>query len=343
MDVAVVIPFRGDPAVLQWTLEGFARQQLPAGMNLEVRLCGDGNALPPLPPDANGVRFSGMSTERVGVAEAKNLLLRDKPCDVVIFANSDTRPENGFVAAHVARLMALPPRRLVLGSAPYERPGGGASPTVFDVLKEDTPMIFFYNQMKPHQLYDFRQCWTLNLSVRYADIERIGFFDGRFRPYGYEDLDLGFRLLVATGPEAKGIYFEPAAKVMHRHPMRFDDYLDREELLGVMSPVLHDVNRDLFRTLFGDEPLQKLAEQYRDWTQADRAMHAWIYRRMQEWNDLPAETLGTGEARQRMLMTIYQMHVPLKRLAFRQGFLRGMELRDDRRWKERVSVGAWRP
>jgi hypothetical protein len=46
--------------------------------------------------------------------------------------------------------------------------------------------------------------------------------------------------------------------------------------------------------------------------------------------------------RQRLLMSLYQMHVPLKRFAFRQGFLRGLKLRDDACWKERVSTGAWR-
>jgi hypothetical protein len=336
MEVAVVIPFRGDAGVLRWTLEGFAGQQLPSGVRVEVRLCGDGNPLPALPADTDVVQFSGITTERVGVAEAKNLLLRNKPCDVVIFANSDTRPDARFVAAHVARLASLPANHMVLGAAPYER---SATPTVFDVLKEDSPMIFFYNQMKAHELYDYRQCWTLNLAVRYADIERIGFFDPRFRPYGYEDLDLGFRLL---GRQTRGIYFEPAAIVTHRHPMSFDDYLNREELLGVMSAVLHDVNRELFRALFGSESLEQLADRYRVWTELDRPMHTWIYRRMQEWNVLPAEALGSGDARQRLLMTIYQMHVPLKRFALRRGFLRGMELRADERWKERTSIGAWR-
>jgi hypothetical protein len=336
MDVAVVIPFRGDAGVLQWTLEGFAQQELPAEVRVDVRLCGDGNPLPPLPPGGNGVRFSGMTTERVGVAEAKNLLLRDKPCDVVIFANSDTRPERNFVAAHVARLMTLPATHMVLGSAPYER---SASPTVFDVLKEETPMIFFYNQMKAGEVYDYRQCWTLNLSVRYADIERIGFFDPRFRPYGYEDLDLGFRLL---GREAKGIYFEPTAMVTHRHPMTFDDYLNREELLGVMSAVLHDVNEELFHALFGHDSLEDFAHRCGQWVEIDLPMHAWIYRRMQEWNDLPAQELGTGWGRERLLLTLYQMHVPLKRFAFRQGLLRGLGLRADERWRDRVATKAWK-
>jgi hypothetical protein len=41
-------------------------------------------------------------------------------------------------------------------------------------------------------------------------------------------------------------------------------------------------------------------------------------------------------------MTIYQMHVPLKRLAFRLGFLRGIDLVDDAHWQERRPASLWR-
>jgi hypothetical protein len=301
---------------------------------LEVRLCGDGVTLPALPASTGAIRFTGERSERVGVAEAKNRLLRDRPADIVIFGNSDTRPAPNFVAMHVSRLMSLPAGHLVLGAAPYE-----PAVTIFDALKEETPMIFFYNQMKAHTLFDFRQCWTLNLSVRYADIERVGFFNPRFQPYGYEDLDLGFRVL---GAQTKGIYFDPDAIVTHRHPMTFDDYLQREELLGLMTPVLFDNNRPLFEALFGSDTLETYAERFRAWVTMDLPGHAWIYKRTAEWSARGADTLGSGESRAHLLMTLYQMHVPLKRLAFRLGFLRGMELRDEARWQERTAQGLWR-
>jgi hypothetical protein len=63
---------------------------------------------------------------------------------------------------------------------------------------------------------------------------------------------------------------------------------------------------------------------------------------MQAWAGLGEEVLGRGEGRRRVLETVYQMHVPLKRLAFRLGYLRGMELRADARWEERRATGLWR-
>ena len=339
MHIAVIIPFRGDPAILQWTLAGFQDQQLLPGATLDVRICGDGVPVPPLPAstsDDGRIRFTAITSPRVGVAQAKNLLLQNNPADIVIFANSDTRPIPTFVQAHASRLLSLPPNHMVLGSAPYEP---SPSPTVFDALKEDSPMIFFYNQLQPHSLCGFRQCWTLNLSARYEDLQRINFFNPRFRPYGFEDLDLGFRIM---GPDTRGIYFDPAAQVIHRHPMTFDDYLNREELLGIMSPILYDANRPLFNKLRGTEDIDRLAHQFRNVMELERSTEGWIYVRLQDWKDLPATVLGEGPARQRLLMTLYQMHIPLKRFAFRLGFLRGLELRDDARWQERVSHGLWR-
>jgi hypothetical protein len=339
MRIAVIIPFRGDPATLAWVLEGFAQQELGDGMTAEVRVHGDGVEVPKavIPARVNaGVTFCVSSSEHAGVAEAKNGMLRGKPADVLIVSNSDTRPAStDFVRRHVERLMSLPEKSMVLGSAPYE---SAAAPSVFDVLKEETPMIFFYQGMTPGAWYDFRHVWTLNLSVRYADVERIGFFNPVFRPYGFEDLDIGHRLMGT----AKGVYFDPACAVVHRHPMAFDQYMNREELLGRMAPVLHAANEAAFEALYGTRHMNQLAEKFRVWVEMDRAGHAWTYRRMQEWCGLPAEALGAGEGRERLAMALYQMHVPLKRLAFRLGFLRGMGMIADSRWKERgANVGEW--
>ena len=56
----------------------------------------------------------------------------------------------------------------------------------------------------------------------------------------------------------------------------------------------------------------------------------------------PATVLGTGPGRANMLHTFFQLHMPLKRLAFRLGFLRGVELMDDRNWEQRKPTGLWR-
>ena len=176
-------------------------------------------------------------------------------------------------------------------------------------------MVFFYGGLKAGESYDFRHAWTLNLSVRTADFLLCGGFYELLRPVYYEDLAFGHRLL---GPVRKGSFYEPGAVVTHRHPMTLEQYLDREELLGLMAPVLARVCPEAFAAIHGTADAGGLAERFRAWAAIDGASHKWVYRRLNEWAELPGEGLGVGDGRGRMLMTIYQMHVPLKRLAFCQ-------------------------
>lgn len=243
-----------------------------------------------------------------------------------------------MVAVHARTMATRPEAAMVLGSAPWEKP---AQPTVFDVLLAETPMVFFYNALEAGKFYDFRHAWTLNLSVRRKDFVQCGGFAKELRPVYYEDLALGYQLL---GPDRKGILYEPAAQVEHRHPTTLEQYLDREELLGLMTPVLARVSPGAFLAIHGVLDIGAMAKAYQGWVKMDGASHRWIFTRLAEWAKMPeAAIAGLSPAeRERMLMTIYQMHVPLKRLAFRLGFLRGMELMADARWEERRAAGLWR-
>lgn len=339
LHVSVIIPFRGDADTLRWVLDGFAGQRLPADVLVDVRVGGDGCSPPPAPVVSGDspLRFSMRTLPRSGVAGAKNLLVQGVQSDVLIFVNADTRPDARFIAAHVSRLVSLPPGSMVLGSAPYESSTGK---TVLDALKEESPMVFFYDQMHAHTCYDYRHAWNLNISVRGEEFRRIGGFSSELRPYGYEDLDFAWRLMGTKS----AVYYDPAAAVTHRHPMTLDEYLNREEGLGTTAPVLHRINPPLFQSLFGQRNLDAIAGDYRAWTSLDASSHRWIYQRVCEWASLPDTVLGESgsEERRRLVLTLYQMHIPLKRLAFRLGFLRGLELLEDSQWLSRGSQELWK-
>jgi len=340
MKVIVIIAFRGNEQLLRWVVEGFVRQQLPPGLEMEVRIGGDGCA-PPAMAGTGSISVLPMSFERIGAAAVRNRLLQElpgQPEDVVIFANADARPKPNMVQGHLARLATLSPGEMVIGSAPWEL-SSQTNSSVWECLLAHTPMIFFYGQMRSGERYDFRSCWTLNLSMHLETFRKAGGFQEHLRPVYYEDLSLGFH---AMGPEHKGVFFDESIRVVHRHPMTIDQYLDREELLGLMAPVVARYEPAMFAKLFAATSAQQLADLYRPWVQMDLSMHRWVYERLASWASLPAESLGTPPMRSQMLTTIYQMHVPLKRLAFRLGFLRGMELADDVHWKDRQPASLWK-
>jgi hypothetical protein len=341
MRTCVIIPYRpqADHSALAWTLEGFKKQQLSAGHTLDVHVGLDGPTsrtdLPHVGASPWPVTFHEFPW--MGAAAVRQALVKEvgSASDLLIFTNADTRPESDLVQQHVATMAKLPSQSLVLGAAPWER----LAPTVLDTLVDTTPMIFSYCHAEPRHWYPFRIAYSLNLSVRYADYVACGGFHDQIRPYYYEDLAFGCRLL---GPQRQGLFYEPDARVVHRHPMTFEQYLDREELLGVMAPVLARVCPEAFQVLMAGRAADQIARDFQTKLQGDTTVYRRLYHRLREKLALPAETLGRGQTRLRSIETLYQLHIPVKLLAFRLGFLRGMELADDGCWQQRKPAGLWR-
>ncbi len=345
MKIAVVMAFRGDESRLAWTLEGYAAQALRAGNALAVWVGGDGvewEVLRRALGAARGaVEMQTRAYARCGAGAVRNRLIGEAAgtgAEIVVFGNADARPAADMVERHVERLGMLPAGSFVLGAAPWEKP---ARPSVFDALLAETPLVFFYGQLTPGRGYDYRHAWTLNLAARMADLRMAGAggpFVEAIRPVYYEDLVMGRRVMGAR----KAVYFDDGPRVVHRHPTTLEQYLNREELLGLMAPVVARHAPEVFADLWGGKTVEELACDFRTWTAMDAASHRWVYDRCAEWAAQPEAALGAGEDRERVLMTIYQMHVPLKRLAFRLGFLRGLELVDEARWEERRPAGLWK-
>lgn len=341
MHASIIVPYRphgGDHSILLWTLEGYAQQALNPGGTLEVHVGLDGaeeSGEIPVPPSSHPITIHHY--QHMGAAAVRNALVREVPAstDLLIFGNADARPEIDMVQQHLTTMQRLPRQCLVLGAAPWER----LAPTVIDAMIDHTPMIFSYCHAERHCWYPFRIAYSLNLSVWYSDFVASGGFHDLIRPYYYEDLAFGCRVL---GPQRQGLFYEPAARVLHRHPMTFDQYLDREELLGIMAPVLAKVCPEAFHILMAGRALEQIASDFRLKLAGDTAVYRRLYGHLREQLALSAETLGQGPSRQHGIEKLYQLHIPVKLLAFRLGFLRGLELADDAFWRDRKPAGLWR-
>ena len=210
---------------------------------------------------------------------------------------------------------------------------------MLDALIDDMPMIFSYCHMKPHVCYDFRCAYTINLSVRRQDFIDAGGFHEQIRPVYYEDLAFGCRVL---GPERKGIWHEPAARVLHRHSLTLDQYLDREELLGLMAPVVAQHCPQAFARLMANRCVETITRDFQAWSKGNKSMYPALYRKVRQACEMSEQTLGQGETRMSAMTALHQLHIPLKLLAFRLGFLRGLDLVDDEHWQARRAKGLWR-
>jgi hypothetical protein len=342
MHIAVIIPYcpQATHETLRWTLEGFAQQELASGQSLEILVGLDGGteplALPNLPASPHAPVVHGLP--RIGAAAVRNELVQRVQCipDLLIFANADTRPAVDMVRQHAAKMTTLPDRSLVLGAAPWER----CNSTVLDTLIDETPMIFSYCHLQADRGYTFRVAYSLNLSVRYGDFVAAGGFPEAVRPYYYEDLAFAARVL---GTKQAGVFFAPQARVLHRHPMTLAQYLDREELLGMMAPVLEKAAPETFTALMAGRTAAAITADFQAKLMGDKSLFPPLFQRLQEQFAQPVGVLGQGEARRQAIQRLYQLHLPLKLLAFRLGFLQGMQWLSDKDWFQRRPHSRWRP
>ncbi len=251
MRVAIIIAYKPkkDHSTLMWVLDGYREQKIN-GYELDILIGNDGTGGPTLEKPFQSYHFQHM-----GAAAIRNELVKRTSADILIIGNADTRPDPNMVQTHVETLTRLPSKHLVLGSAPFER----LAPNVFDKLIDETPMLFSFCHMQGGHYYPFRATYSLNLSVRRNDYLECGGFPEEIRPYAYEDIIFGYRVL---GPDRKGLFYQPKAQVTHRHPMTFDQYLDREEILGMMVTVVARYAPTVFDRIMGGRSVKELAKDF---------------------------------------------------------------------------------
>ncbi|HRX85453.1 MAG TPA: glycosyltransferase, partial [Phycisphaerae bacterium] len=242
----------------------------------------------------------------VGISAAKNAAVAAARGDVLLFVNDDIEPEPHFIAAHHTAQQAG--HGVVLGASPFVR---WRDQNVFDELVARTRMIFFYAELVDGAAYNFRYAWNINLSVsRRLLAPLVGPFTERIQPVFYDDVEFAYRLIGA----ADAVHYCAAARAPHRHRYDFAGYFAREALLGVMSAELARVNPDCHRAIFRAAPAEVLARAHAglapDIPDHQRMLTQFHTAAAASWGDnMPPDYAAT----------LYALHLPLKRRAFRCG------------------------
>jgi glycosyltransferase involved in cell wall biosynthesis len=163
-----------------------------------------------------------IAEQNVGRAAARNLGIQRARGEVVIFCDDDVIPCPDFVDRHVAGhdrpcVLQGEVRYLEYTAAEIAQLGRTrAADLDFDALERDAVRKGI---AALRRLY--RPIWdrvlkpisflTTNVSVEREDLLRVGMFDEHFKGWGYEDIDLGYRL------GAAGIPFRRDGRVVNYH------------------------------------------------------------------------------------------------------------------------------
>jgi glycosyltransferase involved in cell wall biosynthesis len=225
MELSVVIPTMNKVSLLEQTLAALAAQEMRPQVAWEVVVVNDGST------DETGAYLETISAsfkvplvvvtppENVGRARARNLGARTARGDWIVFLDDDIVAPPGLLLAHLELLEAHPGCGTI-GYAVTE-PGmvDGAHFHYLDsrgVARLDpgpAPGRFFVTQ---------------NAAVPRQAFLGVGGFDEEFSAYGFEDMEVAFRL------EDAGVRFQalvwPVPRHVHHHTLQ--QYLDKKVVCG---------------------------------------------------------------------------------------------------------------
>jgi GT2 family glycosyltransferase len=193
--LSVIIPTYNRRDVLLKALEAY-RVQSASHMIHELLVVDDGST-----DDTESVvrEYAGRAPFQVrylrqrnqGQATARNYGIREAQSNLVLFTDSDIIPGRDLVEQHIQWHNANP--RLstaVLGYVTWS-PEVKATPFMRWYGEE---ALLGYRFLRGRREADFRFFYTCNLSLKTEYLRTCGQFDEEFKTYGWEDIELGYRL-----------------------------------------------------------------------------------------------------------------------------------------------------
>lgn len=100
---------------------------------------------------------------------------------------------------------------------------------------------FAFNHLKNKTVANFNYFYTSNISFKSALIKKYK-FDPDFKSYGWEDIELGYRL---EKNENLTLYFNPAAIGYHHHQLELESLKKRMFMIGKSARIFNQKHPEL--------------------------------------------------------------------------------------------------
>ncbi|MEO8196475.1 MAG: glycosyltransferase family 2 protein [Thermoanaerobaculia bacterium] len=226
--LAVVIPTHNRRAILERALDALAVQSRP---DFRVVVVDDGSTdgtwewLEARVARGCGPPLAVVKQENRGQGQARNRALREVAEEWVLFLGDDILARPDFVAEHLAAHLSSVRPIAVVGFTDWRRSEMRVTPALEMANVEGHQ--FGFAHMQPEQEVPFTCFYTSNLSLPRALLGDEP-FDSGFAAYGWEDIELGYRLSLA----GLKLVYHPAASAEHLHPMTLGDLFARQRLVG---------------------------------------------------------------------------------------------------------------
>lgn len=245
--ISVVIPTLGRVATLGRVLERFEGQgdfEVIVAADSEAANVGELDRL----VEGRGYPATRVQASIPGASAARNAGWRAARAPLLLFTDDDILPDRRLVDEHLAWHGHRPgPEFGVLG---HVRWAAELKVTPFMRWLEHG-IQFNYPSIAGDETV-WGNFYTANVSVKRGLVERVGGFDERRLPYGYEDLDLALRMHEEGGLR---LLYNRRASAEHLHAMDLDFWRRRVGRIAVSERrfvALHPEFPPYFRDLFTD-------------------------------------------------------------------------------------------
>lgn len=255
MKLSVVLPTHDRANILKKTLEAYKHQNAQERI-VEILVVDDGSTdetASIVSESANGsgtpIRYLGQ--ENKGIAAARNHGLREAQGEIVLLGDDDIIPLPDMVAEHLAWHERYPESTVaIVGAVPW-------APEV-----HPTPLMKWWGlnglQFRGKEVY-----WPAglycNTSVKLAFLKENGLFDERFRWYGYEDIELSYRLT------KKGfrMLYNPDCIGHHHKRVSFEDMCRRGMLMATTRSLEVFKNTEAGQRYLANDARRRASRKYR--------------------------------------------------------------------------------
>lgn len=147
-----------------------------------------------------------------GAGLARNAALKVASGKIVIFTGDDIFPNADFINQHYENYLKFGEKTSTLGMIEWH-PDIPMNYLMYHITNVGCEQFGFVG-LPPYQMIDFRHFYTSNISVPMSQLKALDkLFDTDFDKYGFEDIELGYRL------EQNGmkIYYDPDIVAYHHH------------------------------------------------------------------------------------------------------------------------------
>lgn len=256
MQVTVIIPTYNRAEILKESLERLTAQDFIKS-EYEIIVVNDGSTDDTKKvvekavkvADKDGLEIHYLEQKNQGQGIARNYALRYAKGKVILFGQDDILVKPDFIKQHidfhrkyrgeneaVVGFIAWDPRLEINSFMDWMTNGSS-------VLGKFGGHQFAFEKLEGKTQADYRFFYTSNLSLKKSLLKKHP-FDTRFSSYGWEDIELGYRLTKKAGLK---LYYNPKAIGYHYHPMDESSLKKRMQLVGKSAHLIHKKYPELGR------------------------------------------------------------------------------------------------